>query len=95
MNPTNVFYFQDVMHLSVDPDTVRSLRPLIRMDLSPYCEGGSMIPLNLLANCEGWIYDPNKSGILILEIRSQDPLSETTPMSARQVWRGADLCKST
>ena len=26
--------------------------------ISPYCEGGSMIPVDLSTNCEGWIYDP-------------------------------------
>ena len=35
------------------------------MDLLHYCEGGSMIPVDLSANCEGWIYDPNGSGIQI------------------------------
>ena len=38
--------------IPVDPDKIRSLRSRIRMDLSPYCEGGSMIPVNLSANCE-------------------------------------------
>ena len=33
------------------------------MNLLPYCEGGSMIPVDLSANCEVWIYDPNGSGI--------------------------------
>ena len=49
----------------MDPDTIRSLRFRIRMDLLPYCEGGSMIPMDLSANCEGWIYYPNGSGIQI------------------------------
>ena len=47
----------------MDPETMRSLRSRIRMDLSPYCEGGSMIPVDLSVNCEGLIYDPNGSGI--------------------------------
>ena len=55
----------------MDPDTIRSLRSQIRMDLLPYCEGGSMIPVDLSANCEGWIYEPNGSGIQILVIRFQ------------------------
>ena len=51
------------------------------MDLLPYCEGGSMIPVDLSANCEGWIYDPNGSGIQILGIRSRDPFLGSTDMS--------------
>ena len=51
------------------------------MDLSPYCEDGSMIPVDLSANCEGRIYDPNGSGIQILGIRSWDPFSGSTDMS--------------
>ena len=31
-----------------------------------------MIPLDLSANCDGWIYDPNGSGIQILGIRSRE-----------------------
>ena len=65
----------------MDPDTIRSLRSRIRMDLLPYCEGLSMIPVDLSANCEGWIYDPNGSGIQILGIRSRDPFSGSTDMS--------------
>ena len=34
-----------------------------------------MIPVDLSANCEGRIYDPNGSGIPILGIRSRDPFS--------------------
>ena len=30
-----------------------------------------MIPVNLSANCDCWIYDPKGSGIQILGIRSQ------------------------
>ena len=37
----------------MDPDTVPSVKYLIRMDLLPYCDGGSMIPLDRSANCEG------------------------------------------
>ena len=48
-------------------------------------ESGSMIPVDLSANHEGWIYDPNGSEIQVLGIRSrirfQDPRS--TDMS---VW---------
>ena len=66
----------------MDPDTIRSLRSWIRKDLLPYCERGSMIPVDLSANCEGRIYyDPNGSGIQILEIRSRDPFSGSTGMS--------------
>ena len=32
-----------------------------------------MIPVDLSANCEDWIYDPNGSWIQILGIRSRDP----------------------
>ena len=42
-----------------------------------------MIPVDLSVNCEGGIYDPNGSGIQILEIRSRDPFSGSTDMS---VW---------
>ena len=66
----------------MDPDTIRSLRSRIRMDLLPYCKGEYMIPVALSANCEGWIYDPNGSGIQILGIRSRNPFSGTTDMSA-------------
>ena len=40
-----------------------------------------MIPVDLSANCDGWIYDPNGSGIQILGIRSRDPFSGSTDMS--------------
>ena len=40
-----------------------------------------MIPVDLSANCEGWIYDPNGSGNQILGIRSRDPFSGSTDMS--------------
>ena len=40
-----------------------------------------MIPVDLSANCEGWIYDPNGSGIQILGIRSRDRFSGSTDMS--------------
>ena len=66
----------------MDPDTIGNLRSRIRKDLLLYCEGGSMIPVDLSANCEDWIYDPNGSGIQILGIRSRDPFSESTDMSA-------------
>ena len=59
----------------MDSVTIRSLRSRIRMDLLPYCKGGSMIPVDLSANCESWIYDRNGSGIQILGIRSRDPFS--------------------
>ena len=67
----------------MDPDTLRSLRSRIRMDLLPYCEGRSMIPVDLSANsanCEGRIYDPN--GTEILGIRSRDLFSGSTDVSA-------------
>ena len=41
-----------------------------------------MIPVDLSANCEGWIYDPNGSGIQILGIRFRDPFSGSMDMSA-------------
>ena len=66
----------------MDPDTIRSLRSRIRMDLLLYCKGGSMISVDLSANCEGCIYDPNGSGIQILGIRSRDPFSGSTDMYA-------------
>ena len=66
--------------IPMDPNTIRSIRSRIRMDLLPYCKGGSMIPVDLSANCEGWIYDPNGSGIQILGIRSRDPYSGSTGM---------------
>ena len=65
----------------MDPDTIRSLRSWVGMDLLPYCEGVSMITVDLSANCEGWIYDPNGTGIQIIEIRSRDPFSGSTDMS--------------
>ena len=67
--------------IPIDPDTIRSLGSRLRMELLHYCEGGSMISVDLSANCEGWIYDPNGSGIQILGIRSQDPFSGSTDMS--------------
>ena len=51
------------------------------MDLLPYCEDGSMIPVDLSANCECRIYDPNESEIQILRIRSRDPFSGSPDMS--------------
>ena len=39
-------------------------------------------PVDLSVICEGWIYDPNGSGIRILGIRSRDPFSGSTGMSA-------------
>ena len=51
------------------------------MDLLFYCGRGSTIPVDLSANCDGWIYDPNGSGIQILWIRSRDPFSGSTDMS--------------
>ena len=65
----------------MDPDTIPSLRSRIRMDLLPYCEDGSMIPVDLSANCEVGAYDLNGSGIQILGIRSLDPFSGSTDMS--------------
>ena len=55
------------------------------MDLLPYCVGGSMILVDLSANCEGWIYDPNRSGIQIFGIRSRDPFSGSKDMSGSVV----------
>ena len=43
-----------------------------------------MIPVDLSANCDGWIYDPNGSGIQILGIRSRDPFSGSTDISAAE-----------
>ena len=40
-----------------------------------------MIPVDLAANCEGWIYDPNGFGIQILGIRFRDPIPGSTDMS--------------
>ena len=40
-----------------------------------------MIPVDLSANCESWIYDPNGSGIQMFGIRSRDPFSGSTDMS--------------
>ena len=81
---TRVSFVSD--RILMDPDTIRSLRSWIRMDLLPYCEGRSMISVDLSANsanCEGRIHDPNGSGIQILGIRSRDPFSRSTDMS---VW---------
>ena len=36
----------------MDPETIPSVRSRIRMDLLPYCDGGSMISVDLSANCE-------------------------------------------
>ena len=44
-----------------------------------------MIPVDLSANCEDWIYDPNGSGIQIFGIRSRDPFSGSMDMSAPEV----------
>ena len=41
-----------------------------------------MIPVDLSASCEDRIYDPNGSGSQILGIRSRDPFSGSTDMSA-------------
>ena len=68
--------------IPMDHDTKRSLGSWIRMDLLHYCESGSMIPVDLSANCEGWIYDLNGPEIQILGIRSRDPFSESADMSA-------------
>ena len=70
--------------IPMDLDTIRSLRSRIRMDLLPYCEGRSMIPVDRSANCEDRIYDPNGSGIQILGIRSRDPFSGSTDMSGSE-----------
>ena len=43
-----------------------------------------MIPVELAANYEGWIYGPNRSRIQILGIRSRDPFSGSTDMSGEQ-----------
>ena len=51
------------------------------MDLLPYCEGGFMIPVDLSANCEVWIYDPNGSRIQLLGIRSRDQFLGSRDMS--------------
>ena len=48
-----------------------------------------MITVDLSANSvnfEGRIYDPNGSGIHILGIRSRDPFSGSTDMSAEKQW---------
>ena len=43
------------------------------MDLSPYCKGGSVIPVNLdKLKGEERIYDPRRSEIQILGIMSRD-----------------------
>ena len=69
----------------MDPDAIRSLRSWIRMNLLPHCDGGSMIPVDLSANCEGWIYDPNGFRIQIHGIRSRDSFSGSTDMSGYNV----------
>ena len=50
-----------------------------------------MIPVDLSANCEGWIYDPNGSGIQILGIRSRDPFSGSTHISERHLMAFSQL----
>ena len=40
--------------------------------------------MDLSAKCDGWIYDPNGSGIQNLGIRSRDPFSGSTVMSASE-----------
>ena len=52
-----------------------------------------MIPVDLSANCEGRIYDPNGSGIQILGIRSRDPFSGSTDMSALDFKIFNTMCK--
>ena len=37
-----------------------------------------MVPVDLLDNCEDWIYGPDGSGIHILVIRSRDPFPRFT-----------------
>ena len=47
--------------IPMDIDTIRSLRSWIRMDLLPYCKGGSMIPVDLRQTVSvgsEWIRDP-------------------------------------
>ena len=44
-----------------------------------------MILVDLSTRYEGWINDPNRSGIQILGIRSQDPFSGSTVISAVSV----------
>ena len=62
----------------MDPDTIQIRRYLIRMDLLPYWEGGSMIPVDLRQTVSvGSIPNLNGSGI-----RSRDPFSGSTDMSA-------------
>ena len=39
--------------------------------------------MNLSANCEGWSYDPSRSGNQLIGIRFRDPLSVSTPTSDR------------
>ena len=67
--------------IPLGPDPIRSPRSRIYMNLLPNCESGSMIPVDLSANCEVWIYDLNGSGIQILGIRSRDPFSGFMDMS--------------
>ena len=43
-----------------------------------------MIPVDLSANCDVWIYDPNGSANQILGIRSRDPFSGSTDMSVNR-----------
>ena len=69
----------------MDPNKIRSLTAWIPMDLLPYCEGGSLIPVDLSANCESWIYDSKASGIQIFGIRSRNPFSGSTDMSGHNI----------
>ena len=64
----------------MDPATIRSLGSRIRKDLA-LLRRRIYDPSGSVANCEGWIYDPNGSGIQILGIRSRDPFSGSTDMS--------------
>ena len=63
------------------------LRSRIRKDISPYWEWGSMIPVDLSANWESWIYDPNGSGIQILRIRYRDPRMSAPDPRFRRPWQ--------
>ena len=51
-----------------------------------------MIPVDLSVNCEGWIYDPNGSGIQVFGIRSRGSFSGSTDMSAKNVKK---ICSET
>ena len=63
--------------VGVDPDTIQSLRSLIRINLLPFGKSGSTISVDLSANCDGWIYDPNRNGIQI-PIKFRYPSSGST-----------------